>query len=208
VPRPIREEWLSGHHTPGYIFTHRMPCIRLATTMDNIKSIVVMTYNFPSVIKELVLPDNDNAVHQVLCLLHSGASPCPSTPAYCRLTLFQVFSEKLLDNWTHVGSPNAPVMHVSDVVNHTLWHMRTCHPHPARMVHLSMTTRGMPKITHPQDIEQCLECLIAKMRKAARGHDNGFEATAVGHGLATDVGFMFQTLKNKNSDTRLMGLNG
>jgi hypothetical protein len=99
-------------------------------------------------------------------------------------------------------------MHVSDVVNRTLWHMRTCHPNPARFVLMSKLAKGMPKIKHPQDIEQCSECLIAKMRKAARVHTTGFVATAVGQGLAMDVGFMFQTSKNKNCAERLRGING
>jgi hypothetical protein len=54
-------------------------------------------------------------------------------------------------------------MHVSDVGNRTLWHMRTCHPNHARLVLLSKLVKGMPNINHPQDIEECSECLIAKM---------------------------------------------
>jgi hypothetical protein len=85
--------------------------------------------------------------------------------------------------------------------------MQMCHPNPLRLVFMSKLSKGMPKITHPQDIEQCSECLIIKMRKAARGHDICFEATAVGPGLAMDVGFMFQTSKNKNRAKRLIGIN-
>jgi hypothetical protein len=45
------------------------------------------------------------------------------------------------------------------------------------------------------------------MRKAARGHDIGFEATTVGQGLAMDVGFMFNSSK-KNRAKFLMVTNG
>jgi hypothetical protein len=45
------------------------------------------------------------------------------------------------------------------------------------------------------------------MRKAARGHDPGFVATAVGQGLAMDVGFMFQKSKNAARAQRLTGVN-
>jgi hypothetical protein len=75
-------------------------------------------------------------------------------------------------------------MQVSDVVNHTLWHMQTCHPNPARLILISKLSKGMPKITHPQ--------VIAKMSKTACGHDTVFEATTVGQGLTMDIGFMFQ----------------
>jgi hypothetical protein len=86
--------------------------------------------------------------------------------------------------------------------------MRTCHPNPERLVLLSKISRGMPRIKHPQDIEKCSDCLVGKMRKAARGHEPGVTATAVGQGLAMDVGFMFQTSKDKNRAKRLMGING
>jgi hypothetical protein len=45
---------------------------------------------------------------------------------------------------------------------------------------MSKLSKGMPENTHPQVIEHCSECLITKMRNAARGHAIGFEATAVG----------------------------
>jgi hypothetical protein len=73
---------------------------------------------------------------------------------------------------------------------------------------MSKPSRGVPKITHPQDIEQCSECIISKMQKSVRGHDTAFEATAAGHGLDMDVGFMFQKSKNKNRAKRLIGMNG
>jgi hypothetical protein len=41
--------------------------------------------------------------------------------------------------------------------------MRTFHPNPARLIIMPNLTKGMPKITNPQDIEECSECLIAKM---------------------------------------------
>jgi hypothetical protein len=46
------------------------------------------------------------------------------------------------------------------------------------------------------------------MCKSTRGHGTGFEATAVGHGLAMDVSFMFQKSKNKNRAKRLIDMNG
>jgi hypothetical protein len=46
------------------------------------------------------------------------------------------------------------------------------------------------------------------MRKAARGQDRGLVATALGQGLALDVGFMFGRSKDKARAKRLEGING
>jgi hypothetical protein len=188
-------------------YSNRMPYIWVASSLATVTYAVPMTSNFLSITDESLSVNNDDAVHQVLRILHSSSPANTSTPADCRFALFQVFGEKLSDDWTHSGSPGAPVMHVSDVVNRTLWYMRTCHPNPARLVLLSKLAKGMPNIKHPQDIEECSECLIAKMRKAAHGHTIGVEATSVGQGLVMYVGFMFQTSKNKHRATRLMGIN-
>jgi hypothetical protein len=86
--------------------------------------------------------------------------------------------------------------------------MQTCHPNPDRLVLFSKINKGVPKIKHPQSIEQCSDCLVAKMRKAARCHDRGFVTTAVGQGLVLDAGFMFGRSKDKNRVKRLKGING
>jgi hypothetical protein len=104
--------------------------------------------------------------------------------------------------------PVAPVLHVSDAVNRTLWHMRTFHPNTDRLVLFFNINKGVPKIKHPQSIEQCSDCLVAKMHKAARGHDHSFVSTSVGQGLALDVRFMFGYSKDKNRAKRLEGING
>jgi hypothetical protein len=80
-------------------------------------------------------------------------------------------------------------------------------PKPERLVLLSKIYQGIPRIKHPQDIDKCSDCLVAKMRKAARGNGPGFVATAVGQGLAMDVCFIFQTSKYKNRAKCLMGIN-
>jgi hypothetical protein len=73
--------------------------------------------------------------------------------------------------------------------------MRTFHPNPERLVLLSKIAKGVPKFKHPQDIEKCSDCLIAKLRKAARGKAPVFTAVSLGQGLAIDFGFMFQRSK-------------
>jgi hypothetical protein len=72
----------------------------------------------------------------------------------------------------------------------------------------SKINKGVPKIKHPQSIKQCSDFLVAKMRKTDRGHDRGFVATAVGKGLALDVGFVSGCCKDKNRAKRLKGING
>jgi hypothetical protein len=176
--------------------------------MAQIQSVVPMTYHFPSVKAELLADNNNDAVHQVLRLLHSGAIPFHPSPGDCLDAVLRVFCEKLSDDWLHGGLPVAPILHVSDAVNRTLWHLRTCHPHPQRLILFSNISKGVPKLKHPQDIEKCTDCLVAKMRKAARGHARGFVATRVGQGLALDVGFMFGRSRDKNRAKRLEGLNG
>jgi hypothetical protein len=86
--------------------------------------------------------------------------------------------------------------------------MWTCHLHPERLVLLSNIAKGVPKFKHPQDIEKCSDCLIAKLRKTARGKAPGFTAVSLDQGLAIDVGFMFQRSNNAARAKRLTGING
>jgi hypothetical protein len=91
------------------------------------------------------------------------------------------------------------------------WHIRTCHPNPQHLMLLSKIMKGLPNIKHPQDIEQCSDCFIAKLCKAARGHALGLEATststAEGQGLAINDRFMVQRLKNVVWAKLLTGIN-
>jgi hypothetical protein len=152
--------------------------------------------------------DSSLAIHQVLRLISLAHHHPVPTPEDCRLGIIQLFHESLYDDWTHGGLPVAPVMHVSDVVSRTLWHMRTCHPNPERLVLLSKIAKGVPKFKHPQDIEKCSDCLIVKLRKAARGKAPGFTVVSLGQGLTINVGFMFQRSKNAARAKRLTGVNG
>lgn len=143
-----------------------MPYIRLASSPAMVNSVVPITYNFPSILEEPLSEDTDDAIYQVLRLIHFSPPHLKPSPADFRNALFHVFCEKLSVDWTLGGIPEAPVIHILDVFNRTLWHMPTCHPNPARLVLMSKLSKGMPKITHPQDIKQCSECLITKLRKA------------------------------------------
>jgi hypothetical protein len=96
---------------------------------------------------------------------------------------------------------------ISDAVNRTLWHHHNFHTNHARLVKLSQFYRGMPTIKSHQCIEQCSDCLITKMRKAARGSDPVFVATHLVQGLTLDIGFMFQKSKNAKRASILSGLN-
>jgi hypothetical protein len=135
------------------------------------------------------------AVHQVLRLCQS--SDIQVDFQCCSTVVLQFVQETISDEMTHGNTSPSPILHVWDAVNWTLWHLHTFQPNPARLVQLSKISTGMPRITHPQQIEKCSDCLIVKMRKVARGSDPAFEATVVGQGLALDVGFMFQRSKNK-----------
>jgi hypothetical protein len=125
------------------------------------------------------------AMHQVLRLCRRFD---PVVTALARSTgVLHLVQEAIADDLTHAGSAPSPIFNVSDVVNRTLWHLRTSHPNPARLVQLSKITKGMPQITFPQQIEKCSDCLVAKMRKVARGSDPVFEATHLGQGLAVPM---------------------
>jgi hypothetical protein len=157
---------------------------------------------------ELLSLDQPTTIHQVLrlvALAHHTAAPSPDD---CCIGIFHMSHETITDDWTHGGVPVHPVLHVSDAVSRTLWHIHTCDPNPVRLVFLSKIFKGFPPLKHPQDIEKCSDCLIAKLRKAARGNAPGFVATSVGQGLAIDVGFMFQQSKNAARAKLLLGING
>jgi hypothetical protein len=125
-----------------------MPYIRLASTLAMVTSVVHMTYSFPSVQED----DNDDAVHLVLIVMHSRPSQRKPAPEDCCNALFHIFCGKMSDDWTHGGIPEDPVMHVSDVFNRTLWHMHTYHPNKEQFFLMSKLSKNMPKITHPQDM--------------------------------------------------------
>jgi hypothetical protein len=152
------------------------------------------------------LADNVHiAMHQVLHRYQRFDTPV--TARDCGVGVLQLIQETITDDLIHADDAPSTMFHVNDAVNRTLWHLRTCHPNPARLVHLSNISKGMPRITYPQDLEKCFECLVAKMRKAARGYDPAFEATYIGQGLDMDVGFMFQRSKNAERAEALQGLN-
>jgi hypothetical protein len=146
------------------------------------------------------------AVHQVLRLCQR--SDIQVNFRCCSTAILQLVQVTISDEMTHGNTSPSPIFHVRDAVNRTIWHLRTCHPNPARLVQLSKISTGIPHITHPQQIEKCSYCLIAKMLKVARGYDPAFEATVIGQGLALDVGFMFQRSKNKLRAELLTGING
>jgi hypothetical protein len=116
--------------------------------------------------------------------------------------------DAVADDMINGGSAPFPVLHVTDAVNRTLWHLRTCHPHPDRLILLSKMSKGMPNIRHPHQIKKCSECLVAKMRQDACGSDPSFVATHLGQALALDVGFMFQRSKDDVRAEILTGLSG
>jgi hypothetical protein len=190
----------------------RMPFISLAQASIDSLGPAIPRLELPMFrgtrLPELLVKDNDMAVHQILRLVHlAGIKPPPSAND-CRLGMFQLIVDTISDDSTHGGLPAKPVLHVPDAVNRTLWHTRTCHPNPERLVLLSKMSKGMPTLTHPQDVEKCSDCLVAKLRKAARGHAPGFKATVVGQGLDLDVGIMFQKSKDLERVARLAGING
>jgi hypothetical protein len=165
-----------------------MPYISLPSSMDQIQSVIPMSYQFPSVKAELLAENNDDAVHQVLSLAHSSVRLSQPSPDDCLAAVIQVFCDQLSDDWLHGVLPVAPVLHVSGAVDRTLWHLRTCHPNPQHLVLFSPRTLINVPI--------------------ARGHARRFDATRVGQGLALDVGFMFGRSKDKNRAKRLEGING
>jgi hypothetical protein len=169
------------------------PCRSLSTTMDALASMPLSA-------------DLTAAMHQVFHVCTRMAHPMSLSD--CRSMVLHACHDAVTDDMTHGGSAPFPVLHVTDAVNRTLWHLRTCHPHPDRLILLSKMSKGMPNIRHPRQIEKCSECLVAKMRQAARGSDPCFVATHLGQALALDVGFMFQGSKDDVRAEILTGLNG
>jgi hypothetical protein len=105
--------------------------------------------------------DLDQAMHQVyqVCTrLEHHVSMVD-----CRSSVLHAIHDDIANDMTHGGTMPFPVLHVTDAVNRTLWHLRTCHPNPDRLIKLSKISKGMPNIRQPQQIEKCSDCLIAKM---------------------------------------------
>jgi hypothetical protein len=140
--------------------------------------------------------DLDQAVHQVYQVCTRLAHHVSMVD--CRPSVLHAIHDEIADDMTHGGTMPFPVLHVTDAVNQTLWHLRTCHPNPDRLIKLSKISKGMPKIRHPQQLEKCPDCLIAKMCKAAFRSDPWFIATHLGQALTLDVGFMSQRSKNQD----------
>jgi hypothetical protein len=191
-------------------FSARLPHIPLMTQLVNSLCSLAPCRPIPIGSQDLAherLPDHAHtAMHQVLRLCQRFD---PAVDALsCSTGVLHLVHETVVDDITHAGCHPSKMCHVSDAVNCTLWHLRTCHPNPVRLVQLSKVTQGIPRITYHQQIEKCSDCLVTKMRKVARGSDPDFEATHLGQGLALDVGFMFQRSKNKSRADLLTGING
>jgi hypothetical protein len=191
------------------IYAARVPHIPLAAQAINSLRTMhsCLGLNVPPVdlVNESLYDDVHMAVHQVLRLCQRF--DVSVDVRLCSTGVLQFVQETFSDDITHGGTFPSPIFYVRDAVNRTLWHIRTCHPNPARFVQLSKISTGMPRITHPQQNEKCSDCLIAKMRKAARGSDLEFEATVIVQGLPIDVSFMFQRSKNKLWAEILVGIN-
>ena len=43
----------------------------------------------------------------------------------------------------------APIFHLSDAVQRTLWHLRTVHPNPDCLMNITKAVKGIPKIKYP-----------------------------------------------------------
>jgi hypothetical protein len=135
---------------------------------------------------EVLFPNQGTAIHQLLGLISIARHAAIPTPEDCR-----VFHETIADNWTHDGLPVEPVLHVSDVVNRTIWHM----PSQPQTPDTPLQDCEGPPQNQTFDIERCSNCLIAKLRKSVGGHAPGYIFTALGQGLAIDGAFMFQCSK-------------
>jgi hypothetical protein len=152
--------------------------------------------------------ESSTAVHQFLSLVSIAHHRPVPTPEDCRLGIIHLFHESLSDDWIHGDIPLAPVLHVSDVVSRTLWHMRTCHRNPEQLVLLSKKSKVVPKFKHQQDIEKCSDCLIAKLWKTMQSKAPGFTAVSLGQGLAIDVGSCFSIPKTLSGQSALPASTG
>ena len=101
-----------------------------------------------------------------------------------------------------------PVCHLTDAVQRTLWHHCTVHPHIDRLMKLQKLSKGIPKLKYPQSIEKCRDCLVAKLRRCARGGPEDISPTVPGQILYIDAGFMFTKSKNTARTKRLTGIHG
>jgi hypothetical protein len=75
-----------------------------------------------------------DSIHQVLQFLSIIKSTLLPTTEECRVGIFHFSQESLAGDLTHGKVPVAPILHVSDAVTRTLWHICTVKllplPHP------------------------------------------------------------------------------
>ena len=69
-------------------------------------------------------------------------------------------------------------------------------------------SKGIPHLKYPQAIEKCSSCIVAKMRKMARGGPENKDPTAPGQMMSMYFGFMFHKSKNSACAKKLTGING
>jgi hypothetical protein len=82
-------------------------------------------------------------VHQILRLCQR--SDIKVDFQCCSTSVLQFVQETISDDMTHGNTSPSPILHVRDAVKRTLWHLRTCHPNPDRLVQLSKISTDMPR---------------------------------------------------------------
>ena len=170
------------------------------------------TIHLPRSWNQRLSEDMDKAITQITTACNNMSIPSECLdPTLIQHSIYLLQSE--IASYEYITSISGvkmkpPVCHLTDAVQHTLWHHRTVHPHIDRLMKLQKLSKGIPKLNYPQSIEKCRDCLVAKLRRCARGGPEDISPTVPGQILYIDAGFMFTKSKNTARTKRLTGIHG
>ena len=88
-------------------------------------------------------------------------------------------------------------MNITEAVKRTLWHIKSVHQSEKRFEQLRLVVKGIPKLNMGQDIEKCLACMPANVRKLARRKSEKIIVDAPFQGIHMDPGFLCKRSKDE-----------
>jgi hypothetical protein len=127
-------------------------------------------------------------VIQIDANIHRIAAACDGIPQFPAPSCGTPFASPtaILDHDSY------HVCHLAQDQLHLLWHQRLGHLNFRRTSDLHRTADGIPKIPIAHDLDNCLICLAAKLKRTTRGLKDSWTARSCNQGISIDTGFIIQ----------------